>query len=78
MTLVLAKLNATKPAPAYPVLDNAGQPVPPTRLATPAGASDASDALPQGESDTDANALAAPVEKKDAQSGKTKKPKTKQ
>lgn len=78
MTLVLAKLNATKPAPAYPVLDNAGQPVPPTRLATPAGASDASDALPQGESDADANALAAPVEKKDAQSGKTKKPKTKQ
>ena len=78
MTLVLAKLNATKPAPAYPVLDNAGQPVPPTRLATPAS-SDASDALPEGEDkDGGANALAAPVEKTDAKSGKTKKSKTQQ
>jgi len=78
MTLVLAKLNATKPAPAYPVLDNAGQPVPPTRLATPAS-SDASDALPEGEDkDSGANALAAPVDKTDAKSGKTKKSKTQQ
>lgn len=78
-TLVLAKLNATKPAPAYPVLDNAGQPVPPTRLATPAGASDASEPLPEGEAkDSDTNALAAPVEKKDTPSGKTKKTKTPQ
>ena len=78
MTLVLAKLNATKPAPAYPVLDNAGQPVPPTRLATPAS-SDASDALPEGEDkDGGANALAAPVDKTDAKSGKTKKSKTPQ
>ena len=78
MTLVLAKLNATKPAPAYPVLDNAGQPVPPIRLATPAS-SDASDALPEGEDkDGGANALAAPVDKTDAKSGKTKKSKTQQ
>jgi hypothetical protein len=78
MTLVLAKLNATKPAPAYPVLDNTGQPVPPTRLATPAS-SDASDALPEGEDkDAGANALAAPVDKSEAKSGKTKKSKTQQ
>ena len=78
MTLVLAKLNATKPAPAYPVVDNTGQPVPPTRLVTPAGA-DASDALPEGEDkDGEANALAAPVEKNDAKTGKTKKSKTQQ
>jgi hypothetical protein len=78
MTLVLAKLNTTKPAPAYPVLDNTGQPVPPTRLATPAG-SDTSDALPEGQDkDAGANALAAPVDKTDAKSGKTKKSKTQQ
>mgnify|MGYP006279836939 CR=1 FL=1 len=78
MTLVLAKLNAKKPAPAYPVVDNAGHPVPPTRLATPAG-SDASDALPEGESNSaGANPLAAPVDKNDAPTGKTKKTKTPQ
>jgi hypothetical protein len=76
MTLVLAKLNSTKPAPAYPVVDNTGQPVPPTRLATPAG-SDASEALPEGGmNDGGSNALAAPVDKSDAKSGKTKKTKT--
>ena len=75
---MLAKLNATKPAPAYPVLDNTGQPVPPTRLATPAS-SDASDALPDAEDkDSGANALAAPVDKTDAKPGKTKKSKTQQ
>ena len=80
MTLVLAKLNSTKPAPAYPVVDNTGQPVPPTRLATPAGTADASGDLPQGKSDADAgaNALAAPVDKTEAKAGKTKKSKTQQ
>jgi hypothetical protein len=80
MTLVLAKLNSTKPAPAYPVVDNTGQPVPPTRLATPAGTADTSDDLPQGKSDADAgaNALAAPVDKTEAKAGKTKKSKTQQ
>jgi hypothetical protein len=78
VTLVLAKLNSTKPAPAYPVVDNAGQPLPPTRLVTPAGA-DSPDALPEGEEkDGEANALAAPVEKNDAMTGKTKKSKTQQ
>lgn len=78
MTLVLAKLNATKPAPAYPVLDNTGKPVPPTRLATPAEM-DATETLPvEGAKDGDTNALAAPVEKTDAKSGKTKKSKTQQ
>jgi hypothetical protein len=60
------------------VLDNTGQPVPPTRLVTPAS-SDASDALPEGEDkDAGANALAAPVDKSEAKSGKTKKSKTQQ
>ena len=78
MTLVLAKLNAVKPAPAYPILDNTGQPIPPTRLATPAGV-DASEALPEEEDkDGGANTLAAPVEKTEAKSGKTKKSKTQQ
>ena len=78
MTLVLAKLNTAKPAPAYPVVDNTGQPVPATRLATPAG-SDTSDALPEGEDkDAGSNALAAPVDKTAAKSGKTKKSKTQQ
>ena len=78
MTLVLTKLNATKPAPAYPVLDNTGQPVPPTSLATPAG-SDTSDALPEGEGkDAGSNTLAAPIDNSEAKSGKTKKSKTQQ
>lgn len=78
MTLVLAKLNSTKPAPAYPVVDNTGQPVPPTRLATPAD-TDAADPLPEGEpAAAGANALAAPVDKTEAKAGKTKKSKTQQ
>ena len=78
MTLVLAKLNSTKPAPAYPVVDNTGQPVPPTRLATPTD-TDAADPLPEGEpAAAGANALAAPVDKTEAKAGKTKKSKTQQ
>ena len=78
ITLALAKLNSTKPAPAYPVLDNTGQPVPPTRLATPSD-TDAADPLPEGEpAAAGANALAAPVEKTADKSGKPKKSKTQQ
>jgi hypothetical protein len=78
MTLVLAKLNATKPAIAYPVLDNTGQPVPPTRLATPAS-SDALDALPEeDDKDGGANDLAAPVDKNDPKTAKNKNSKSQQ
>ena len=78
MTIVLAKLNSKKPAPAYPVLDNTGQPVQATRLATPFD-SDAADPLPEGEpSAVGSNTLTAPVEKKDANAGKPKKSKSKQ
>jgi hypothetical protein len=59
-------------------VDNTGQPVPPTRLATPAD-TDAADPLPEGEPpDAGANALAAPVDKTEAKAGKTKKSKTQQ
>jgi hypothetical protein len=76
MTLVLAKLNSAKPAPAYPVVDNTGQPVPATRLATP---SDAADPLPEGEpTAAGANALAAPVEKTESKTGNPKKSKNQQ
>lgn len=71
MKLVLADLNAKKPAPAYPVLDASGKPIP---ASTPAA--DAADSLPSepaATSQTSSNVLAAPVEPA-AKPAKTKKP----
>jgi hypothetical protein len=71
MKLVLADLNAQKPAPAYPVLDASGKPLP---ASTPAA--DAADSLPSepaATSQTSSNVLAAPVEQA-AKPAKTKKP----
>lgn len=71
MKLVLADLNAKKPAPAYPVLDASGKPLP---ASTPAA--DAADSLPSepaATSQTSSNVLAAPVEPA-AKPAKTKKP----
>lgn len=70
MKLVLADLNAKKPAPAYPVLDATGKPLP---ASTPAV--DPADSLPSepaATSQTSSNVLAAPVEP--AKPAKTKKP----
>ena len=71
MKLVLADLNAKKPAPAYPVLDASGKPLP---ASTPGA--DAADSLPSeptATSQTSSNVLAAPVEPA-AKPAKTKKP----
>jgi hypothetical protein len=71
MKLVLADLNAKKPAPAYPVLDASGKPLP---ASTPAA--DSADSLPSepaATSQTSSNVLAAPVEPA-AKPAKTKKP----
>ena len=75
MKLVLADLNAKKPAPAYPVLDASGKPLP---ASTPASspAADAADNLPSeptAASQTSSNVLAAPVESGSAKPAKTKK-----
>jgi hypothetical protein len=78
MTLVLAKLNSNKPKPAYPILDNAGNPVPSVKLAPPAVG--ANDDLPDNEPSaaTGSNVLAAPVDKAPAKSGKVQKNSTQQ
>jgi hypothetical protein len=76
MKLVLADLNAKKPAPAYPVLDATGKPLPATTPA-PSAAVDAPDTLPSepvATSQTSSNVLAAPVEPAAAKPAKTKKP----
>jgi hypothetical protein len=75
MTLVIADLNAKKPAAAYPVLDSTGNPLP---ASTPASspAADAADNLPSeptAASQTSSNVLAAPVESGPAKPAKTKK-----
>jgi hypothetical protein len=75
MTLVIADLNAKKPAAAYPVLDSTGKPLP---ASTPASspAADAADNLPSeptAASQTSSNVLAAPVESGSAKPAKTKK-----
>ena len=76
MKLVLADLNAKKPAPAYPVLDATGKPLPATTPA-PSASADSADALPSepaAVSQTSSNVLAAPVEPAAAKPAKTKKP----
>jgi hypothetical protein len=71
MKLVLADLNAKKPAPAYPVLDASGKPLP---ASTPAaGSADSLPSEPAATSQTSSNVLAAPVEPA-AKPAKTKKP----
>lgn len=78
MNLAVGKLNAVKPAPAYPVLDNTGQPVPPSKLPTPQEL-DAADELPKGQAgDGATNALTAPVGGPDAKTGKAQKSQTQQ
>jgi hypothetical protein len=76
MALVIADLNAKKPAAAYPVLDSTGKPLP---SSTPASspAADAADNLPSeptAASQTSSNVLAAPVESGSSKPAKTKKP----
>jgi|GEM_PF-627650 len=76
MKLVLVDLNAKKPAPAYPVLDATGKPLPATTPA-PSAAADAADALPSepaAMSQTSSNVLAAPVDPTAAKPAKSKKP----
>lgn len=76
MELVLAPLNSKKPAPAYPVLDNTGQPVPPSVLPVPSSpASGDPDALPaeSASGETASNVLAAPVESPAPKPAKNKK-----
>ena len=75
MTLIIADLNAKKPAAASPVLDSTGKPLP---ASTPASspAADAADNLPSeptAASQTSSNVLAAPVESGSAKPAKTKK-----
>jgi len=75
MKLVLADLNAKKPAPAYPVLDSAGNPLP-ASSSIPSAAVDAADSLPSepvAPSQPSSNVLAAPVEPGAAKPAKTKK-----
>jgi hypothetical protein len=80
MKLVIASLNAKKPAPAYPVLDSAGNPLPastPVPSASPSAAVDAADSLPSepvATSQPSSNVLAAPVEPGASKPAKTKKP----
>lgn len=75
MKLVLAELNAKKPAPAYPVLDAAGNPLPPASTSTkaPAEPIDNLPSEPVATSQTSPNVLAAPVEPSAAKPAKTKK-----
>jgi hypothetical protein len=75
MKLVLADLNGKKPAPAYPVLDATGNPLPATTSAANP-ASDTADSLPTeaaAPAQTTSNVLAAPVESGPAKPAKTKK-----
>lgn len=75
MQLVLADLPTRKPAPAYPILDTAGQPLP---EATPSTAfSEPADPLPaeqDGEAQISSNVLSAPVEPPAKKTTKVKKP----
>jgi hypothetical protein len=76
MKLVLADLNAKKPAAAYPVLDSTGKPLPASTPASSPAAADAADNLPSeptAASQTSSNVLAAPVESGSAKPAKTKK-----
>ena len=75
MKLVLANLNAKKPAAAYPVLDASGNPLP-ASTPTPTVAMDPADNLPSepATSQPSPNVLAAPVEPGAAKPAKTKKP----
>jgi hypothetical protein len=76
MKRVLADLNSKKPAPAYPVVDNAGEPLPPTTLPVPANPAPSDpDALPDASSSgaESANVLSAPVEDSALKSAKNKK-----
>jgi hypothetical protein len=75
MKLVLAGLNAKKPAPAYPVLDSAGNPLP-ASSPVPSAAMDSADSLPSepvAASQSSSNVLAAPVEPGASKPAKTKK-----
>lgn len=76
MKLALANLNSKKPAPAYPVLDNTGQPVPPSVLPVPSSpATGDPDSLPaeSAAADSGSNELAAPVESPTPKPAKNKK-----
>jgi alkylated DNA nucleotide flippase Atl1 len=79
MKRVLSDLNSKKPAPAYPVVDNAGNPIPPSTLPVPADAPPLTpadpDALPDASSSgaETANVLSAPVEDSAPKSAKNKK-----
>jgi hypothetical protein len=76
MKLVLADLNSKKPAPAYPVLDNTGQPVPPTVLPVPAPLTTVDDdKLPAETSNAESGStvLSAPVESPTPKPAKNKK-----
>lgn len=75
MKLILSNLNDIKPAPAYPVLDSSGNPLP-AATPVPIAAVDAIDSLPSepvAPSQTSSNVLAAPVESGTAKPAKTKK-----
>jgi hypothetical protein len=75
MKLVLADLNAKKPAPAYPVLDAAGNPLP-TSTPAPISVTEPVDKLPTepvATSQASSNVLAAPVDPAPAKPAKTKK-----
>jgi len=75
MKLVLADLNSKKPAPAYPVLDATGKPLPSTTSAT-SSSNDLSESLPADSAAPSAasgNVLAAPVEPAPSKPAKTKK-----
>ena len=78
MTLVVASLNTKKPKPAYPILDNAGNPVPSVKLVPPTVG--ANDDLPANEASpaSGSNVLAAPVEKPSTKNGKAQKSSTQQ
>ena len=76
MKLVLADLNSKKPAPAYPVLDSAGNPLP-ASSPIPSAQVDAVDSLPSepvAPSQPTSNVLAAPVEPGSSKPAKNKKP----
>jgi hypothetical protein len=76
MKLVLSDLNTKKPAPAYPVLDSAGNPLP-ASSPVPSAAVEAVDSLPSepvAPSQPSSNVLAAPVEPGASKPAKTKKP----
>jgi hypothetical protein len=76
MKLVISDLNSKKPAPAYPILDSAGQPLPATTSA-PASGMDSADSLPTEPvalTQTSSNVLVAPVESGQDKPIKSKKP----